>query len=546
MRSLFGSPPPQPPAAAGELGEKHPSAAYWLLAMVAIMAVATSAALWWTLNQAQALSQPYEQNELWYVSRVHNELAHVSLIAHKLQAREATVQNLQERMEVLLSTLDISSRGPRVASRLRETLPDAALELDKLHPLVELWSNQLFAVGDDDTAIATDISQHSDVLLDSLRKTVATVHLFGAQEIHQARQQLHHRFLVLSIVLGGLLPGTALLIWKLVHDVRAARVASGQLALANRELEALVASRTRKIEEGRALLTFILDTSPSDMVLADAESGRVHFINRQLTERLEFGAPPTTLLLADLLHDPDSHQRFTQALNQNGQVDAMEVLIGEHRPSWSALSARLVEVEGRMAYLLWGFDISTHKALESQLRELATRDALSGLLNRRAFMERGIALFEHCRRHDQPFAVLMIDIDHFKRINDQHGHQMGDFALRACADALDRAVRNADLVGRLGGEEFAVLLPHSSAISALMIAERIRGAIEQISLASPLGELIRFTVSIGAAETEFRHANIEQALGDADLALYRAKATGRNKALAYHPAFGKPAAPASP
>lgn len=139
-----------------------------------------------------------------------------------------------------------------------------------------------------------------------------------------------------------------------------------------------------------------------------------------------------------------------QTLDQYGQVDAMEAQIGTHAPRWSSLSARLIDVEGRLAHLLWGFDISTHKALEAQLRELATRDALSGLLNRRAFMERSTALFDHCRRHGQPCTVLMIDIDHFKRINDQHGHQMGDTAIRACADAIGQALREADLLGRLG------------------------------------------------------------------------------------------------
>ena len=87
-------------------------------------------------------------------------------------------------------------------------------------------------------------------------------------------------------------------------------------------------------------------------MLAEVESGRVHFINRRLTERLGLKAAPETLFLPELLHDPETRERFTQALDRYGQVDAMEALIGEHDPCWSSLSARLIEVEGQLAHLL--------------------------------------------------------------------------------------------------------------------------------------------------------------------------------------------------
>ncbi|ODS77263.1 MAG: hypothetical protein ABS39_10345 [Acidovorax sp. SCN 65-28] len=529
-----------------------------MLALVVAMALATSVALWWTLRQAQDLAQPHQQNDLWYIASVHNELARVSLLARQLRAREASAQDLIDRLDVLYSTLDTTGRGPHVSTQLRDALPDTAQGLDNLRTQVEHWSALASANANTKphesgstaarrtTATATppqalrvaeDITRKSDALLERLRQAVATVHLFSTQQTDQARRQLHQRFIVLSVVLSALLVGTTLLIARLVQDARAAAAASRQLAQTNRELEDRVARRTRKLEESRALLGFILDTSPSDVLLAEVESGRVHFINHRLTERLGLPAAPQTLFLPDLLHDPDTRQRFMQTLDQYGQVNAMEAQIGTHAPRWSSLSARLIDVEGRLAHLLWGFDISTHKALEAQLRELATRDALSGLLNRRAFMERSTALFDHCRRHGQPCTVLMIDIDHFKRINDQHGHQMGDTAIRACADAIGQALREADLLGRLGGEEFAALLPHASADSARQVAERIRGAIAQLGLVSPSGHPVTFTISIGMAASERHHTGIEPLLADADAALYRAKATGRNRVLAHEAAF---------
>jgi diguanylate cyclase (GGDEF)-like protein len=534
-----------------------PRTAYRLLALVVAMALGTSVALWWTLRQAQDLAQPHQQNDLWYIASVHNELARVSLLARQLRAREASAQDLIDRLDVLYSTLDTTGRGPHVSTQLRDALPDTAQGLDNLRTQVEHWSalasanantqanesgstaarRTTPAAASQALRVAENITHQSDALLERLRQAVATVHLFSTQQTDQARRQLHQRFIVLSVVLSALLVGTTLLIARLVQDARAAAAASRQLAQTNRELEDRVARRTRKLEESRALLGFILDTSPSDVLLAEVESGRVHFINHRLTERLGLPAAPQTLFLPDLLHDPDTRQRFMQTLDQYGQVDAMEAQIGTHAPRWSSLSARLIDVEGRLAHLLWSFDISTHKALEAQLRELATRDALSGLLNRRAFMERSTALFDHCRRHGQPCTVLMIDIDHFKRINDQHGHQMGDTAIRACADAIGQALREADLLGRLGGEEFAALLPHASADSARQVAERIRGAIAQLGLVSPSGHPVTFTISIGMAASERHHTGIEPLLADADAALYRAQATGRNRVLAHEAAL---------
>lgn len=520
---------------------RHARGTYWLLALVVAMVLVTSAALWWTLRQAQVLSQPFQQSDLWYVSSVHNELARVALLGRKVKAQEASPADLQERLDVLVSTLDTSGATPRTSTRLREALPQTAQDLAELLRQTDRWSTRL-AAADPAQAIgvADDINQQVDALLAKVRKAVAAVHLLSTQESDAARQQLHSRFMVLSAVLAGLLVGTALLITRLVRDTRAASALSQQLSQANRQLELRVANRTRKIEEGRALLSFILDTSPSEVVLADVETGQVHFINHQMTQRLGLQSPPKTLFLPQLLHDPEVARQFMEALDQYGQVDALEALIGSDPPTWSSLSARLIEVDGRLAHLLWGFDIGTHKQLESQLRELATRDALTSLLNRRAFMERSTALFDHCRRHAKPCTVLMIDIDHFKLINDRHGHQAGDEALRACAAAITGALREADVLGRLGGEEFAALLPHSSAESAWAAAERIRVAIAHLVITATDGKPLTITVSIGMAEMQPQHTGIEPLLAWADQALYRAKSTGRNKVLAYEHAIRQP------
>ena len=167
-----------------------------------------------------------------------------------------------------------------------------------------------------------------------------------------------------------------------------------------------------------------------------------------------------------------------------------------------------------------------------QLRNLAMHDGLTGLTNRRCFDEALEAEFRRAGRSRQPLALLMIDVDHFKLFNDTYGHQSGDDALRAVADALATTVhRPGDLVARYGGEEFTVLLPGTSEPGAITLADTVHAALVRLSLAhagSPHGQV---TVSIGVAALEPRNrlTRSDNLLRAADLAMYAAKAEGRNR-----------------
>ncbi|WP_433852904.1 diguanylate cyclase [Stenotrophomonas nitritireducens] len=162
------------------------------------------------------------------------------------------------------------------------------------------------------------------------------------------------------------------------------------------------------------------------------------------------------------------------------------------------------------------------------LRRLARRDGLTGLLNRTALMGDGGQQLAQCVRQRQPFAAMLLDLDHFKRINDTHGHQAGDAVLHHTARTLQRNLRGHDwLLGRYGGEEFVLLLPGAGMEQALALAERLRAALE----ASPLGRdggAIVTTTSIGVAIADAT-PDLERLLARADAALYRAKAAGRNR-----------------
>jgi diguanylate cyclase len=167
------------------------------------------------------------------------------------------------------------------------------------------------------------------------------------------------------------------------------------------------------------------------------------------------------------------------------------------------------------------------EAARVQLDVLATRDELTGVFNRRQFLVLADREWARCRRYDMGAAMLMLDVDHFKRVNDQHGHLAGDLMLREIARAAAETLRHADFLGRFGGEEFIVFLPHTDVLGALDVAERIRERVAGIKL-EWRGQQINSTVSLGVATLGIAHDTVGALIADADRALYTAKDAGRN------------------
>lgn len=176
---------------------------------------------------------------------------------------------------------------------------------------------------------------------------------------------------------------------------------------------------------------------------------------------------------------------------------------------------------GTLAFLLAHRDEA-----EQELKRLATTDGLTGVLNRRHWMEQALPHVNLARRHGRGLVVLMLDIDFFKRINDSHGHQTGDRALVLFAAAVRHAVRQPDLVGRYGGEEFCVLMSRASAADALRFDERLRGWL--VKFAGDTGsELIDYSAGIAVRQPDDH--TMDALLLRADTALYQAKAAGRGR-----------------
>ena len=169
-----------------------------------------------------------------------------------------------------------------------------------------------------------------------------------------------------------------------------------------------------------------------------------------------------------------------------------------------------------------------------KLNVLATTDALCGVKNRRSFYESCGPIISYNRRERKPLAVLMLDIDKFKYINDTYGHGVGDEVLKSMAQKTSKILRKSDVFARLGGEEFSALLPNTTELGALKVAENIRQEIEHMEYVSSKNETIKFTISIGVATLNSHDINIESVLHRADIALYSAKRNGRNQVVLYN------------
>lgn len=159
----------------------------------------------------------------------------------------------------------------------------------------------------------------------------------------------------------------------------------------------------------------------------------------------------------------------------------------------------------------------------------ANRDFLTGLYNRRYFLKNASKYFEDALYNSEPFAITMIDIDHFKKINDTHGHDTGDKVIINLADILRTSVSSDDIVARFGGEEFCILLKNVSPDKALEIFEKLREKVQNSVLTSTRGEEIRFTISLGVAINY--EDTLEESINQADMLLYEAKQNGRNRVV---------------
>lgn len=190
-----------------------------------------------------------------------------------------------------------------------------------------------------------------------------------------------------------------------------------------------------------------------------------------------------------------------------------------------ALHSEMVEINTSLQH-----EIERRESLEVELQKQATTDALTGLYNRRQYELLFHRERERSRRLGTRLSLCVLDLDHFKHINDTHGHDVGDQVLRHVAALFTRKLRQTDIVGRFGGEEFIVLLPETDLECAERLVDRLRQCLEQAPVEAD-GETVHVTATFGLTEVEAQDGNIEQAVKRADRALYEGKQSGRNRVV---------------
>lgn len=221
---------------------------------------------------------------------------------------------------------------------------------------------------------------------------------------------------------------------------------------------------------------------------------------------------------------------FCLPINRSGNCIAVVQIVAAHDEAPLArLMAPYLEV-----YLREAGPVLEAKRLMEHLKENALRDAMTGLYNRRFLDEYAPQLLAASQRRQSPFAVLMLDLDFFKQVNDSHGHQAGDKVLKTLADILARSVRTSDIAVRYGGEEFLIVLVDTPVEGALTVAEKIRAEVEGTRIPLP-GGMLRKTLSIGIAIYPQDADSFWQVVKFADVALYQAKQQGRNRVLRFSP-----------
>lgn len=273
----------------------------------------------------------------------------------------------------------------------------------------------------------------------------------------------------------------------------------------------------------------------TDACLPEQGSPKIVYVNAALEQQLGYLAAELIGQSQDVLCGPDTDPATCKKIRttlKKGKAIRYEILQyaknGQSR--WLDMNVTpLRNTTGEITHFAFiGRDIHRHKNIERQLMNLALFDSLTGALNRPAFYQQAEKEFARSQRYYRPLSVIMLDIDHFKQVNDRYGHQAGDQVLQIFAEACQEIIRSTDLMGRVGGEEFAILLPDTPSKAACHLAERLRQRITKYPyLAGDM--LIEVTASLGVAELQPSDTNFKALLQRADEALYHAKHGGRNQ-----------------
>jgi len=286
-----------------------------------------------------------------------------------------------------------------------------------------------------------------------------------------------------------------------------------------------------QLKKSNKQIQMMLNVSPSPIIIRTVENDILLYINQSAQEYFDKNNFSLRIGSKDKLINQSNYHSMKETILEKGMMTNAEYdVISITGDEFSiVMSGTLINYDNQAALMLSYVDISAHKHLENQLREMAQTDPLTGISNRRFFTESGSREIARCQRNKLPLAMLMLDIDKFKLINDQYGHDVGDQAIKQTTTICGDSIREIDILGRMGGEEFAIILPDKGLDDAKLIAERIRKKIEATPMTIYMLNF-KFTLSIGISILESeKQDSIQTMLIRADEKLYQAKNNGRNQ-----------------
>ena len=319
--------------------------------------------------------------------------------------------------------------------------------------------------------------------------------------------------------------------------VREQKLPNGAMISHSTDITARKQAELAFAEKNRMLMA-AFRTMPDGVRILDADGNMVAW-NDQLFEVMDIPAEA-------IVSSPDPAKAYLQFIAERGDLGDGEIgdLVAERQDAISTgeivnherqlPTGKWIECRGNPiedgGYIAIYRDITERMQARERLQYLASIDTLTGIHNRRSFLEIADAEFERAERYDRTLSFLLIDVDYFKSINDRFGHATGDTVLRQVVAACRSVLRGSDEIGRVGGEEFAVVLPETSHEAACTAAERLRWAVESIVV--PTGkDDTSVTVSVGIATVSDKHKSTDDLMADADAALYQAKRAGRNRSV---------------
>lgn len=382
-----------------------------------------------------------------------------------------------------------------------------------------------------DNPLAMGVARDKAILAGILQKGLDSITYAETDAIRQRWFGLRYASLVNPVLVRRiLLQGGGAFIVVVGFILWRNRRLRREIAERKRAEENLKASEERHLVTLKAVNDGIWDwnVASGEIYFSPLFYGLLGYADKEFSSAYEAWRP---LIHPDDVNNTEHHFRQSSRDGQAFNMD-LRMLTKDQEWKWVQVRGKAIErdAEGKVLRMVGTLsDITERKRMEARLLELATIDGLTGLNNRRRFMELGELLFKTARRYESPFAVAILDIDNFKSINDTWGHEAGDLILKSLSQAMRSSFRASDVIGRIGGDEFAVIMPETDNAEALSALERLRTGVEAMRIDYG-GNVMSVTISCGVAlYVPDCCVNIDLLLKSADNALYESKNCGRNR-----------------